>query len=77
MEALGNGLLHDSEQLVAETCRRDLSPTIVDKIDGKFVTPLPPKSRMGKWRVLAFARLHPCFAGDGGLLFHFILSKIA
>ena len=51
---------------------------ILDKIDGKFVTPLPPKSRIGKWRVLAFARLHPCFGGggDGGLLFHFILSKI-
>ena len=53
-------------------------PTILDKIDGKFVPPLPPppKSWMGKWRVLAFARLHPLFEGDGGLLFHFILSKI-
>ena len=50
--------------------------TILDKRDGKFVTPLPPKSRMGKWRVLAFARFHACFGGDGGLLFHFILSKI-
>ena len=37
----------------------------------------PPKSRMGKWGVLAFARLHPSFGGNGGLLFHFILSKIA
>ena len=37
------------------------------KIDGKFVTPLPPKSRMGKWRVLAFARLHPCFGGGMGV----------
>ena len=36
----------------------------------------PPKSRMGKWHILAFARLHPCFGGDGGLLFYFILSKI-
>ena len=25
---------------------------------------------------LPFARLHPWFGGDGGLLFHFILSKI-
>ena len=42
-------------------------------------TPLRPKSRMGKWRVLAFTRLHPWFGGGGGgggLLFHFILSKI-
>ena len=42
--------------------------------------PLPSKSRTGKWRVLAFARLHPWFGegrgGDGSLLFHFILSKI-
>ena len=42
-----------------------------------FTPPLLPKSKMGKWRVLAFARLHPWFGGgDGGLLFHFILSKI-
>lgn len=27
--------------------------------------PPPPKSRMGKWRVLAFARLHPWFGGMG------------
>ena len=32
---------------------------------------------MGKWRVLDFTRLHPCFMWDGGLLFRFILSKIA
>ena len=31
---------------------------------------------MRKWRVLAFAWLHPCFGGNGGLFFHFILSKI-
>ena len=52
---------------------------ILDKIDGKFVTPLPHKSRMEKWRVLAFARVHHCFGGgggNGGLLFLFILSKI-
>ena len=38
--------------------------------------PTPPKSRMWKWRVLAFARLHPWFGGHGSLLFHFILSKL-
>ena len=41
--------------------------------------PPPPKSRMGKWYVLAFERLHPLFGegggGGGGLLFHFILFK--
>ena len=53
------------------------SATILDKINGKpGPLPLPPKSRMGKWRVLAFARLHTWYGGDGGLLFHFILSKI-
>ena len=31
----------------------------------EICNPLPPKSRMGKWRVLAFARLHPCFGGGG------------
>ena len=31
---------------------------------------------MGKWHVLAFARLGLCFLGEGGLLFHFILSNI-
>ena len=44
----------------------------------KIYTPFSPspKSRMGKWHVLAFPQLHPWFGGDGGLLFHFILSKI-
>ena len=38
---------------------------------------LPPsKLRMEKWHVLPFARLHPCFREDGGLLFYFILSTI-
>ena len=52
--------------------------TILDKINGKFIPPLPPKSRMGKWGVMAFARLHPWFGGGGvgkGLLLHLILSK--
>ena len=31
-------------------------------------SPLPAKSRTGKWRVLAFARLHPWF-GEGGWKF--------
>ena len=39
--------------------------TILDKINGKFIPPLPPKSRMGKWGVMAFAWLHPWF-GRGG-----------
>ena len=29
--------------------------------------PPPPKSRMEKWRVLAFARLHPWFGGEMGV----------
>ena len=33
----------------------------------KTLTPLPAKSKMGKWRVLAFARLHPWFGGGGGI----------
>ena len=36
--------------------------TILDKVNGKFIplSPRPlPKSGMGKWRVLAFVRLHP------------------
>ena len=32
----------------------------------EICNPLPTKSRMGKWRVLAFARLHPCFGGGWG-----------
>ena len=58
-------------------------PIILDKIDGKFIPAPPPpppqkkkkKLRMGKWRALAFARLHSWYRGSGGLLSHFILSK--
>ena len=39
--------------------------------------PPPPKSRMGKWRVFALRAASSLIWGvDGGLLFHFILSKI-
>lgn len=34
--------------------------TLLDKTEGKSrPPPSPPKSKMEKWRVLAFARLHP------------------
>ena len=52
-------------------------PTILDKINGKPVPPPPLlKSRMGKWRVFALRAALSLIWGDGGLLFHFILSKI-
>ena len=41
----------------------------------KTLTP-PPNQRWEDGAFLPFARLHPWFGGDGGLLFHFILSKI-
>ena len=42
--------------------------TILGKIvDGKFVSPYPhPESRIGKWCVLAFARLHLWLGGGWG-----------
>ena len=39
--------------------------------------PSPPKSRMGKWRVFALRAASSLIWGGWGLLFHFILSKIA
>ena len=39
-------------------------------------TPPPPNQGWENGALLPFARLHPWFGGDGGLLFHFILSKI-
>ena len=39
--------------------------------------PPPPKSRMGKWRVFALRPPSSLIWGGWGLLFHFILSKIA
>ena len=56
--------------------RETLGTTILDKLNGTLRPPLPPKSVMGKWRVLAFTHLHPWFGGEGAFLFHFILSKI-
>ena len=35
--------------------------TILHKIDGKLRTSLPPKSRKGKWQILASAQLTICF----------------
>ena len=49
---------------------------ILDKINGKPRPPLPPKSRMGKWRVFALRAASSLIWGVGGLLFHFILFKI-
>ena len=43
----------------------------------KNLDPPPPKSRMGKWCVFALrAPSSLIWGGGGGLLFHFILSKI-
>ena len=52
--------------------------TILDKINGKFIPPLPPKSRMGKWGVMAFAQLHPWFGGGGeefAVAFYFVQNR--
>ena len=46
-------------EILSRLCRdgggeaKACSPTILDKINGKPRPPLPPKSRMGKWRVFA------------------------
>ena len=60
------------QERVTNCLRSYQAPTILDKINGKPRPPSPPKNGA----FLPFARLHPCFGGDGGLLFHFILSKI-
>ena len=52
-------------------------PTVLDKKDGKFV---PPPSPPNQGCEIGAFWLLPCFTliwGDGGLLFHFILFKIA
>ena len=38
--------------------------------------PSTPNQRWEDGVFFAFMRLHPWFKGEGGLLFHFILSKI-
>ena len=60
----------------AKTITPVLWATILDKINGKPWPPLPPKSKMGKWRVFALRAASSLIGGDVGLLFHFILSKI-
>ena len=51
-------------------------PKILGKINGKPRPPTLPKSRMGKWRVFALRAASSLIWWDGGLLFHFTLSKI-
>ena len=43
--------------------------TILDEINGKFITPAPfsRNQRWGKWRVLAFTRLSSLICGGWGL----------
>ena len=41
------------------------SPTILDKINGKPRPPLPPKSRMAKWRVFALRAPSSLIFGGG------------
>ena len=50
-------------------------PTILDKINRKPRPPLPPKSRMGKWRVFALHAPSSLIWGGWGLLFHFIFVQ--
>ena len=59
-------------------------PTVLDKIDGKFVSPSlpsppspPPPIKDGKLARFGFCPASSLIWGDGGLLFHFILFKIA
>ena len=48
----------------------------MDKINGKPRSPLPPKSRMGKWRVFALRAASSLIWGDGGLLFNFFCARL-
>ena len=50
--------------------------TILDKIDGKFSPSALPKSRLGKWHILASARLHPWFWRNRGLLFILLCLRL-
>ena len=49
----------------------------LDPLPPSLPPPPPPKSRVGKWRVFAVRAASSLIWGDGGLVFHFILSKIA
>ena len=53
-----------------------MQATTMDKINGKTRLPLTPKSKIGRWCVFALCAASSLIWGDGGLLFHFILSKI-
>ena len=49
----------------------------MENLDPPPPPPLHPKSRVEKWRGFALrAASSLIWGGDGGLLFHFILSKI-
>ena len=51
----------------------------MENLDLPYPTPASPKSRTGKWRVFAPRAASSLIlggGGDGGLLFHFILSEI-
>ena len=50
--------------------------TILDKINGKPRPRSSPNQEWGKLGVFAFRAPLSLIRGDGGLLFHFILSKI-
>ena len=52
-----------------------MQATTLDKINGKTRLPLTPKSKIGRWCVFALCAASSLIWG-GGLLFHFILSKI-
>ena len=63
--------------MISKSNDRITRATILDKINGKPRHSLPPKSRMGKWCVFVLRAPSSLPWGDGALLFHFILSKIA
>ena len=50
------------------------APTILDKINGKPKPPLPPESRIGKWRVFALRAASSLIWGGWGfaVLFYFV-----
>ena len=50
--------------LLATPPMESLLAAILNKINGKF-RPLSPQLKMGKWRVLLFARLYPWFGAGG------------